>query len=188
MKGALVDKDLYSSLMTEIHSYVQPERKNSIYGCGAQVAEVALKSNPNDIYEAFTGAMFKMNAESGDIDYMYTWGIPEVLSSSASYSDGLYSIDKCKVIAYDEENSEIVMMMESTHASLRPDLQVLYSDSDKQTDLVIVTMREHGDLEQAWNINYYQSKIFMTLGSHSGFAHKNSFFFGAQSDGFRTKL
>jgi hypothetical protein len=46
---------------------------------------------------------------------MYTWGKEAILSH-----------DKCKVITFDEQHNEIVMMLESTQESLRPDLNILY--------------------------------------------------------------
>jgi len=79
--------------------------------------------------------MFKIDIEHGEIEYIYSWG-----------KEKLFSIDKCKVITYDEEHNEVVMMLESTHESLRPDLTTLYNEAVYQTDIVIVTMSLSGRL------------------------------------------
>jgi alanine-alpha-ketoisovalerate/valine-pyruvate aminotransferase len=80
------------------------------------------------------------------------------------------------------------MMLESTHASLRPDLNILYPDGEHQTDIVILTMTLHGEIEKGYNINYGDGLIYMNVGSHAGFAFNDNFFFGAFSDGFKTKV
>jgi alanine-alpha-ketoisovalerate/valine-pyruvate aminotransferase len=71
---------------------------------------------------------------------------------------------------------------------LRPDLNILYPAAKHHTDIVILTMTLHGEIEKAYNINYNDALIYMSLGSHSGFAFNDNFFFGAFSDGFKTKV
>jgi hypothetical protein len=113
IKTKIIDRPLPDTLMTEIHSYTQPERSDSLYACGYQLTkvEVKMKGKPSEFVEVFIGAMFKMRAQSGEIDYLYSWG-----ANSAG------QINKCKLITYDQENKEVVMLLEATHKSLRPSL------------------------------------------------------------------
>ena len=67
-------------------------------------------------------------------------------------------------------------------------MAIFYPDSKIQHDLVIITMTLNGRIERAYNINYHDAKIFMNIGSHSGFIFKENFYFGAFSDGFKTKI
>jgi hypothetical protein len=90
--------------------------------------------------------MFKMSVAKGKLDYFYTWGQAD--ASKVGHRD------KCKVITYDYENREIVMMMETTNADLRPSLY-RYSSSKFNTDLAIITMSENGKLLAGYNINYF---------------------------------
>ena len=46
--------------------------------------------------------MFKIDTEDGNIYYAYEWGTGEA-----------GQLDKCKVITYDQDNREVVMMLET---------------------------------------------------------------------------
>lgn len=63
--------------------------------------------------------MFKMTVSKGELDYLYAWGRAGAFSGG---SEKVGHIDKCKVITYDYENREVVMMVETTNADLRPTL------------------------------------------------------------------
>ena len=45
----------------------------------------------------------KIDDHSGDIQYVYNWGAEDVVNH-----------DRCKVVVYDDDNREIVMMGETT--------------------------------------------------------------------------
>jgi len=49
-------------------------------------------------------------------------------------------------------------------------------------------MSLQGEFEKGYNINYNTGLIYMNLGPHAGFAYRDNFFFGAYSDGFKTKV
>jgi len=90
--------------------------------------------------------------------YIYNWG-----------SENSVSHDICKVITYDPEHRELVMMGETTNELLRPDMKIFYPDGVLETDLVIITMSLFGRMERAYNINYRNAGIYMNIGSHAGF-------------------
>ena len=119
----------------------------------------------------------KIDDDNGDIQYLYNWG-----------SETSVGHDVCKVIAYDDTHREIVMMGETTNVNLRPDLDIFYPAGLNYPDLFIITMTLHGRIERAYNINYNDAKIYMNIGSHSGFVYNDYFYFGAYSDGFKTRV
>lgn len=49
-------------------------------------------------------------------------------------------------------------------------------------------MSLNGDIKRAFNLNYNTANIFMNVGSHAGFYFNDHFYFGAISDGFKTKF
>jgi len=131
-----VDLALPETRMNEIHSYIQPRNKGSIYACGYASKTLIKKiGGADEPFEIYSAAMFKMSVNKGEIDYLYAWG--------QAVEDKVGHIDKCKVITYDYENRELVMMVETTNADLRPSLS-RYSDSKYNTDVVILTMSENG--------------------------------------------
>lgn len=149
-----VDEAGPNTRMNEIQSYIQPKNKGAIYACG-YASQTVIRKVPVDgkeqeqEFEVYQSAMFKMSASKGELDYLYTWGQANVYSGVEDVTHR----DKCKVITYDYENREIVMMMETTNADLRPNLSQ-YKGSIVYTDLVIITMSESGVFQNGYNINY----------------------------------
>ena len=79
------------------------------------------------------------------------------------------------------------MLLETTNENLRPSLP-RYPGAKMVTDLVILTMRDTGQMLAGYNINYNTANIYMEIGSNSGFVYGGHYIFSGYSDGFQTKV
>jgi hypothetical protein len=118
--------------------------------------------------------MFKMD-EEGRVLFLYMFG---------NRNAGEY--DTCRGIDYDADNREIVLIMEVTSASLRPDYDLYKQYSEGKRDLLIMTMKADGRLLEAYNINMQDASIDLYVGNDAMFAHDNHYIFGGYSWGYKT--
>jgi hypothetical protein len=150
-KAQGVDQEYPITDMSEIYSFVQPDKTNKIYACGYRWHDTPQK-------KARSASMFKMD-DQGEIQYMYLFGLQGVKSPIASvkyvmpvcYQDPSKSEpdhchDICRAINYDTENREVVMMLEVTSPALRPDLYLYKDYSAANRDILIMTMKDDGRL------------------------------------------
>jgi len=139
-------EDSPKSLMNEIVSYVQPKNKDSIYACGLawtrpEGADPYPEATDPFKVEGSRAAMLRMTDE-GEVKYLLTWG--EGRNAPGPGSEML-DVDQCRAIAYDYENGELVMVVETTYSPMRPNLDKQL-DHEFKSDLVILRIRESGDL------------------------------------------
>jgi len=153
------------SEMNEIYSFVQPENSNQIYMCGYKWADPTQEAER-------AASFFKMD-DDGDILYFYQWG------------DGTKK-DTCKSITYDETKKEVVLLLEVTSSTLRPDFAKYSAYSEENSDILIVRMSESGQPRFAHNINMDIAAISFGIGGHSSFVLNSQYVFGGQSFGFKT--
>jgi hypothetical protein len=118
--------------------------------------------------------MFKMH-QDGTVNFVYKWGTP-----------GGDSMDVCQGITFDVDRREVVMIIETTSAVLRPDLNS-YSVSKANKDILIITMRESGQISNAYNINMGKGKISMFISGNGLFVHENFLIFGGFSFAYDTR-
>ena len=117
--------------------------------------------------------------KSGKIKYLYQWGDGTTTSNS--------STDVCKAITYDRESKEIIMLLEASSSSLRPDYETTKSTSGAATDIVIIRMRTNGEILGGYNINMHDSGISMQIARNSLFTINGNYIFGAFTYGFKTR-
>jgi hypothetical protein len=93
----------------------------------------------------------------------------------------------CKAVTYDDRRKEVVLLLEVTSPSLRPDYNRYSSSSGDNKDLLIIRMSESGSLRQAININFEKASISFSISANSFFAQGTDYVFGGESWGFKTK-
>lgn len=155
--------------MNEITSYVQPEKSDKIYACGYRWKD-ATTENPVKT----SASMFKMD-ENGKVLFLYMFGIRNEDNE-----------DVCRGIDYDKDNREIVMILETTSSSLRPDYNLYSTYSAKNKDLLIITMKTDGRMLDAFNVNMNDAAVSLHVGDDSMFAYGSHYVFGGQSWGYKT--
>jgi hypothetical protein len=153
--------------MNEIYAFTQPPRSENIFACGLRWED------PLSPAES-TASMFRMHQE-GSVDFVYKWG-----------TQGAKSFDVCQGITYDVDRREVVMIIETTSAVLRPDLNS-YSVSKANKDILIITMRDSGQISNAYNINMGKGKISMFISGNGLFVHENYLIFGGFSYAYDTR-
>jgi len=79
------------------------------------------------------------------------------------------------------------MILEVTSPSLRPDYYLYSKYSSERRDLLIVTMKEDGRLQEAYNINFNDASIDMYVGVNAMFTVDNHYVFGGYSWGYKTR-
>lgn len=78
------------------------------------------------------------------------------------------------------------MLVEATTIELRPDFLRYAEFSAKDSDVVIITMKESGSFGNAFNINMDDASVAMQIGTNSAFVIDNYYVFGGQSFGYKT--
>ena len=117
--------------------------------------------------------------KSGKISYLYQWGEGKATANSTT--------DACKAITYDRESKEIIMLLEASSSTLRPDYESTKSTSGAATDIVIIRMKANGEILGGHNINMYDSGISIQLAQGSFFTINGNYLFGAFTYGFKTR-
>jgi hypothetical protein len=78
-------------------------------------------------------------------------------------------------------------MLEVTTAELRPDIYLYEKYSGANRDILIVTMKDDGRLQEGYNINMGKAGISLHIGADSMFIHDGHYIFGGQSWGYKTR-
>jgi hypothetical protein len=159
------------SEMHEIYSYVQPASDTEwIYGCGYKWEDPTK--------ETYRRAVTMKMSTSGSVQYLHVWGtLTNVLNR-----------DTCRAVSYDPIRSEVVFMLETTSAELRPDYSRYSKYSAENADGLIVTMSPGGRFIDGFNINFDTASISFGIGGNSFFIQDNYYVFGGQSWGFKTNV
>ena len=129
--------------MNGINSLVQPEQTSSLFACGYRWVDSITKTGTYAV-------VFKFD-DSGSIKLNYQWG------------DGSTNEDTCKSVRYDKVRKELVLLLEVTSPSLRPDYNTYSAESGSNKDLLIVRMSESGVFRSAININFERAGISFNL-------------------------
>jgi len=95
--------------------------------------------------------------------------------------------DVCRAITYDEDNGNIVMALEAMSPHLRPSYTSYSAYSDLNSDVVIILMKDNGEIKKGYNINFGTASISMGIGGNSLFVLDGEYIFGGQSYGYKTK-
>jgi hypothetical protein len=77
------------------------------------------------------------------------------------------------------------MALEVMSPHLRPSYKKYQSYDDRNSDIVIILMRDNGEIKRGYNINF--GSVSMGIGGNSLFMLDGEYFFGGQSYGFNTK-
>lgn len=110
----------------------------------------------------------------GDLQFVQVWG------ESGNY-------DSCRAVSFDENRREVVFMLQTTSPSLRPDYSRYSKYSGSNSDILIITMKESGQLMSGFNINMDTASVSLNVGDHSFFIKDDYYIFGGQSYGYKTK-
>lgn len=112
----------------------------------------------------FSNAVTMKMRTSGHVDFLDVWVANETRQR-----------DSCRSVFFDETNKLAVFMMEVVRPTYK--------------DVLVVPMTPAGNFELgAFNIEYGFSPIDFNLAVHSAFEFKGSYYFGAYSAGFNTKI
>jgi hypothetical protein len=128
----LTASDSSQTQMTGINSLVQPELTGNLFACG--YLDTGASGGSYAVVYRFD--------DNGVPKLFYRWG------------DGSTNKDTCQSIRYDRVRKELVMLLEVTSPSLRPDYNTYSSESGNNKDLLIVRMSESGVFRSATNINF----------------------------------
>jgi len=159
-----------TSEMTDVLSYVQPEGQGFIYACG-----YAFTDATSDSVTKYATVM-KLS-EDGNVQYAYRWG-----EGNADQPD------TCNSVTYNEEKREVVLVLQATSPGLRPSYSSYSTYSSKNSDALIVILKDGGTIMYGYNINMDTAAVSMWLGENSMFVLGNHYIFGGQSYGYKTKM
>jgi hypothetical protein len=159
-----------NSKMTDVLAYVQPEGQRYIYACGYAFEDATTDSTNK------RAVMFKVS-DDGDMQYMYRWG--QGLAEQP---------DNCRSIAYDYQQKHVVALLEATSPNLRPDYAKYQRYSEKNSDTVLIIMKDGGAIMYGHNINMHTASVSMKLAENSMFVLGNHYVFGGMSYGYKTKM
>jgi hypothetical protein len=156
--------------MTDILAYVQPKGQRYIYACGYAFVDATTDSTNKK------AVMFKVS-DRGQVQFMYSWG------------EGIVDKpDNCRSITWDESKNEVVLLIEATSSSLRPDYSKYSTYSNFNSDTLIVVMKDGGSIQYGYNINMYDASVSMFLAENSMFVLNNRYVFSGWSFGYCTKM
>jgi len=156
-----------ASDMNEIYSFTQPINDEWIYACGYKWFD--------PFQETFRQAVTMKVSTDGELQFVQVWG-------------DIKNNDACRAVSFDESRREVVFMFEATSPSLRPSYSRYSKYSGSNTDILIVTMKESGQLMGGWNINMDTASVSLYIGDHSFFVKDGQYIFGGQSYGYKTKF
>ena len=108
---------------------------------------------------------------------MYSWG-----------EGNTYQPDLCRSITFDEQKKEVVLLIESTSGSLRPDYSKYSTYSSLNADTLIMIIKDGGSIQYGYNINMYDASVTMNLAEQSMFVLGDHYIFSGQSFGYCTKM
>lgn len=141
-----------------------------------EILSVAVsKQDPNAIYacgykwrdpikKEYSNAVTMKIRTNGSIEFLDVWVANETKQR-----------DVCRSVFFDESNNLAVFMMEVVRPTYK--------------DVLVVPMTPAGNFELgAFSIEYGFSPIDFNLAVHSAFEFKGSYYFGAYSSGFNTKI
>jgi len=133
-------------------------------------------------------SMFKMD-DQGDIKYFYTFGDVHTKTTGGNPNAPVVTsmTDVCRAITYDEDAGLVVMALEVMSPHLRPSYSSYQAYSDQNSDVVIILMRDNGEIKKGYNINFGSASISMGVGGNSLFMLDGEYIFGGQSYGYKTK-
>lgn len=81
-----------------------------------------------------------------------------------------------------------MVLLEARSPTLRPDYTDYSTYSDTNSEVVIVIMKDSGDIKRGYNINMQSASVSLNLAEHSAFMLGDHYVFGGQSYGYYTKM
>lgn len=164
------DDSTPNSKMTDVLSYVQPPGQRNLYACGYAFVDATTDSTNKK------AVMFKAT-HTGRVEYMHIWG-----------EGGADQPDNCRSITWDDSRRQLVLLLEATSPGLRPRYSDYSGSSSKNSDTVIIILKEGGQIHYGYNINNFDASVSMKLAENSIFVLGNHYVFGGQSFGYCTNM